>query len=76
MIQRHYNNETYQLQLDSHHRFLNEWDKVLINMLHSTDAGEMAVITAYAQTFSMEDPTDGYSKAELFITEVVTMRWY
>ena len=45
-------------------------------MLHSTDAGEMAVITAYAQTFTMEDPTDGYSKAELFITEVVTMRWY
>lgn len=28
-----YNNQTYYLQLDSHHRFLEQWDDVLIHML-------------------------------------------
>jgi len=32
-IQQEYNNEKYTLQLDSHHRFINGWDKELINML-------------------------------------------
>jgi hypothetical protein len=30
-----YNNETYTLQLDSHHRFTEHWDSVLIEMLES-----------------------------------------
>ena len=76
LAQRHFNNETYQLQLDSHHRFAPGWDTTLIDMLHSTDAGEMAVITAYAQGFDMADPRDGHSDFELQIGNVVTMRWY
>ena len=31
-IQRLYNNETYTLQLDSHHRFVENWDKECIDM--------------------------------------------
>ena len=31
-IQQHYNGETYTLQLDSHHRFIPNWDVELINM--------------------------------------------
>jgi len=29
-----YNNQTYYLQLDSHHRFLEQWDDVLIHLLN------------------------------------------
>ena len=76
MIQRHYNNETYQLQLDSHHRFAKDWDTTLINMLHSTDAGEMSVITAYGQGFDIADPSDVNSVATVHVTPVITMRWY
>ena len=32
-IQQHYNNETYTLQLDSHHRFVRGWDTMCISML-------------------------------------------
>ena len=76
MIQRHFNNETYQLQLDSHHRFAANWDATLIRMLHSCDAGEMSVITAYAPGFTMDDPTDGYSAFSLHTSAVVAMRHY
>lgn len=30
-----YNNQTYYLQLDSHHRFLEQWDEVLIHFLEN-----------------------------------------
>ena len=76
MIQRHFNNETYQLQLDSHHRFAANWDTTLIRMLHSCDAGEMSVITAYAPGFTMADPSDGYSEASPHIAPVAAMRHY
>ena len=47
-------------------------------MLHSTDAGEMSVISAYAQPYFLEDETDGYSKVDedMEIYQVNTMRWY
>ena len=48
MIERHYNGETYVMQLDSHMRFDLNWDIELIKMLHSCDAGEYSVLTAYA----------------------------
>ena len=55
-LQRHYKGETYQLQLDSHHRGVKDWDTKMINMLHSTDAGEKAVLTVYQRAFVKEDP--------------------
>ena len=76
MIQRHYNNETYQLQLDSHHRFAPNWDTTFIRMLHSCDAGEKSVITAYGQGFDMADLADGYSDFTLHILNVAAMRYY
>ena len=45
-------------------------------MLHSCDAGEYAVITAYAPGFEMEDIMDGYSKANLLDLSINAMRWY
>ena len=34
LIQQEYNNEKYTLQLDSHHRFVKNWDTKLITMLN------------------------------------------
>ena len=75
MIQRHYNGETYQLQLDSHMRMSNEWDTDLIQMLHSCDAGDHSVITAYPEHFFMKDPKDGYSDVKVN-PGTIAMRWY
>ena len=52
-IQRHYDGETYQLQLDSHHRFVKDWDTKLIKMLHNCDAGEYSVITTYVTGYDL-----------------------
>ena len=65
MIQQHYNGETYQLQIDSHHRFAENWDTRIIKMLHSCDAGEKSVLSVYPLGFTMSDPSDGYSDFEL-----------
>ena len=62
MNQRHYNNETYQLQLDSHHRFVEGWDTKSIKLLHSCDAGEYSVLTTYADGYYTEDYSDYYSE--------------
>ena len=58
MNQRHYNGETYQLQLDSHHRFAKDWDTMCIKLLHSCDAGEYSVLTSYADAYNLLDPQD------------------
>ena len=44
-------------------------------MLHSTDAGEMAVLTTYLPGFNMADLEDGYSDFEIW-DNVNSMRWY
>ena len=61
-LQKHYNDETYQLQLDSHHRALRDWDMTLVEMLHSCDAGEYSVITGYCRPYISTDPKNGYSE--------------
>ena len=47
-------------------------------MLHSTDAGEMSVISAYAVPFFMKDAINGdYDLIHELDNETVnTMRWY
>ena len=53
MNQRHYDNETYQLQIDSHILFVKDWDTKSIKMLHSTDAGEYSVLTTYGNGWNL-----------------------
>ena len=62
MNQRHYNGETYQLQLDSHHRFEKDWDTLSIKLLHSCDAGEHSVLTSYVDAYHLHDPKDPNSE--------------
>lgn len=60
-IQQHYNGETYTLQLDSHHRFIKNWDKELIQMYkHLQSKGhKKPLITSYLPSyFPKKDPKD------------------
>lgn len=52
LIQQKWQGEEYTLQLDSHHRFLQDWDVELIEMMKLTGS-EKPIITSYA---AMYDP--------------------
>lgn len=51
-IQKKYNGEEYTLQIDSHHRFIQDWDEEMINMLIQTGS-DKPILTSYA---GMYDP--------------------
>ena len=55
-IQKLWQNEEYTLQLDSHHRFLQDWDEELIEMMNLTGS-EKPIITSYAGMYRPSDNT-------------------
>lgn len=57
-LQKLYNGETYTLQLDSHHRFIKNWDTELIAMLKElqADGYPKPMITTYAGVYDPNDP--------------------
>ena len=60
------------MQLDSHHRFVKDWDTKCIKMLHDSDAGEYSVLSTYAPGYGQADITDYFSETE-YIYEVKAM---
>jgi hypothetical protein len=60
-VQQLYNGEAYTLQLDSHHRFIQDWDETLINMYDQLkERGfEKPLITAYAPSYNPENDPGG-----------------
>lgn len=49
LVQTLYNNEDYTLQLDSHHRFAQDWDSHLVNMFNKQlTISNKPILTAYA----------------------------
>lgn len=55
-IQRQYNNEKYTLQLDSHHRFTDNWDETCIEMLEGLRyKSPKPLLTAYIPSFDPEN---------------------
>jgi hypothetical protein len=52
-----YGGEDYTLQLDSHHRFVDGWDELLVQMARDTGSAK-PILTAYAPSF---DPFDDRS---------------
>ncbi|WGS45876.1 UDP-N-acetylglucosamine-transferase [Burkholderia sp. JSH-S8] len=57
LIQQRYRGERYTLQLDSHHRFIDGWDTLAIDMLESLrDESPKPVLTAYLPMYDPEDP--------------------
>lgn len=61
LLQNLYQGEVYTLQLDSHHRFSQDWDIVLIEMLKSLqDDGYLKpLITSYIPSFDPDNDPDG-----------------
>jgi len=60
-IQQFYNDEKYTLQLDSHHRFVKNWDEILINMYNQLILkGHLKpAITTYIPSYNPEnDPEE------------------
>ena len=56
-LQQNYKNEEYTLQLDSHHRFIKNWDEELINMLKQLqDKGhKKPLLTGYVSSFDPDN---------------------
>jgi len=57
LVQGLYANETYTLQLDSHHRFALDWDETLINMLKDLqlEGYNKPLITGYIPSFDPDN---------------------
>lgn len=60
-IQQKYDGEKYTLQLDSHHRFIQDWDVELIQMInHLQDKGhKKPLLTTYLPSFNPETDPKG-----------------
>jgi glycosyltransferase involved in cell wall biosynthesis len=56
-IQQKYNGEKYTLQLDSHHRFIKNWDEELIQMIESlrNKGYKKPLLTSYISSFDPEN---------------------
>lgn len=63
-LQQQYGGEQYTLQLDSHHRFIENWDTELINMLEDlrSKGHEKPLITSYISSYNPENDPDGRVK--------------
>lgn len=60
LIQQNYNGETYTLQLDSHHRFVDGWDVICIDMINQLKQSgvKKPLLTAYLPSFNPSNDGD------------------
>ena len=61
MLQQQYDGEEYTLQLDSHHRFIKDWDVELINMIKQLQekGHEKPLLTGYVSSFDPDNDPQG-----------------
>ena len=61
MIQQFYKGEDYTLQLDSHHRFIKDWDAEVIDMLEGlrTKGHKKPLLTSYIPSFDPDNDPAG-----------------
>lgn len=61
LVQSMYDNEKYTLQLDSHHRFVENWDETLIDMLKDLQqkGHSKPLLTAYIPSFDPDNDPAG-----------------
>ena len=69
-LQQEYNDEKYTLQLDSHHRFIQDWDEELINMIEQLQlkGHEKPLLTSYISSFNPKDDPAGRVKEPWWMT--------
>ncbi len=60
-VQQMYGNEEYTLQLDSHHRFVQDWDKKLVSMYKKIKkkGHKKPLLTSYIPSFDPENDPEG-----------------
>lgn len=70
LIQGNYNNQTYTLQLDSHHRFIKGWDTELIDMYEGLkdDGVEKPLLTGYISSFDPDNDPEGRVNSPWWMT--------
>ena len=61
LLQQQYTNEAYTLQLDSHHRFIQNWDEELIEILNNLQQKgyKKPLLTGYIPSFNPEKDPEG-----------------
>ena len=61
LLQQNYNDEEFTLQLDSHHRFIENWDEELINMyeLLKSKGHEKPLLTSYISSYDPDNDPAG-----------------
>jgi hypothetical protein len=61
LLQNLYQGEEYTLQLDSHHRFVENWDEILIDMLKDlqNNGSPKPLLTSYIPSFDPDNDPDG-----------------
>lgn len=69
-IQQYYNNETFQLQIDSHTRFEKDWDKTLIKQLKMCDS-DKPVLTQYLPSYNLDTgEKENKLRGKLYVKEI------
>jgi len=67
--QKLYNNERYYLQIDSHMRFVKNWDDKLICMLNKCPNSEKAILTSYPVGYELDCPLPTEIKPSFLVAE-------
>ena len=70
LIQQYWDGEAYTLQLDSHHRFVEGWDTLLIGMVKDLQkAGhKKPLLTAYVTSYSPKNWPEGSGQGPWYLT--------
>lgn len=80
-----YDGEKFTLQIDSHHRFVNNWDKIIIeDFNHSKNISAKPIITTYCTPFDPESPSDSWNPIPCLMSQyefshdklLMSMPWY
>jgi hypothetical protein len=69
-IQQEWTDEAYTLQLDSHHRFVQDWDELLITMVKDLQKEGYAkpLLTAYVTSYDPKNDPDGRATDPWWLT--------
>lgn len=69
-IQQYWTDEEYTLHLDSHHRFIKDWDITLIKMIHDLhrEGYKKPLLTAYVTSYDPKNDPDGRATSPWHLT--------